>query len=150
MLTISVEGTDTEDAAALVAGSEAALRAVYPPEACFSLAADELAAADAVFLVARIGGAAAGCVALVPCRGYGEVKRLYVPPGRRGRGVARALMARLESEAGRRGLAVVRLETGDRLAAAVGLYESLGYRRCGPFGGYRDHPASLFMEKRLG
>jgi putative acetyltransferase len=43
----------------------------------------------------------------------------------------------------------VRLETGDLLAPAVTLYLSLGYRKCGRFGDYADHPASVFMEKTL-
>ena len=90
-----------------------------------------------------------GCVALVDCGSYGEIKRLYVRPEWRGRGIAEALMDRLEADAGDLGLGVVRLETGSRLAAAVRLYERRGYDRCGKFGCYREHPASLFMEKRL-
>ena len=39
--------------------------------------------------------------------------------------------------------------TGDGLLAAVALYEKLGYRVCGKFGPYEDHPASLFMEKNI-
>jgi putative acetyltransferase len=138
---------------ALVAESQAALEAVYPPEDIFSFTAAELARPDTVFLVARTGtadgGPAAGCVALVDCGGYGEVKRLYVRPAARGTGAGRALMGALEAAAMAAGLAAVRLETGGRLAAALALYRRSGYRPRGPFGTYRAHPASLFMEKNL-
>ena len=80
---------------------------------------------------------------------YGEIKRLYVRQEWRGRGIAEALMDRLEADAGDLGLNFVRLETGSRLAAAVRLYERRGYNHRGSFGCYLDHPASLFMEKRL-
>jgi len=59
------------------------------------------------------------------------------------------VMARLEADAVAANRHLVRLETGDRLTAAVGLYSALGYASRGPFGTYADHPASLFMEKRL-
>lgn len=148
-VTIAPESPLTEDGRALVAASEAALRAVYPPEECFSFSAEELAGRDTAFLVARRGGRALGCVALVDMGGYGEIKRLYVAPEARGTGLARRLMAALEAEAARRGLSDLRLETGHALAEAVSLYRSLGYRDCPPFGGYPDIASNLFMAKRL-
>lgn len=160
-LTIAEESPLSPEGSALVAESQAALEQVYPPEEIFSFDAAELARPGVAFLVARrpdgAGGAtgapgagrALGCVALVDCGGYAEVKRLYVRPGGRGRGVAKALMGALEARAAAAGLPLVRLETGDRLEAAVGLYRALGYRPRGPFGPYSPHPASLFLEKRL-
>ncbi len=149
MLTIAAEGPTTEQGRLLIEGSEAALREHYPPEACFSFSPEELDNAQSIFLVARDDGEPVGCVALVNCGSYGEIKRLYVRSAGRGRGVAAALMDRLESDARGLGLDVVRLETGPLLAAAVRLYEGRGYVRCGRFGDYQEHPASLFMEKRL-
>ncbi|MDE2792687.1 MAG: GNAT family N-acetyltransferase [Paracoccaceae bacterium] len=157
MLTIAAESTLTAEARDLIAGSEAVLRSVYPPEACFSFSPEELMKAGSTFLVARMAeagdarsaGTAVGCAALVSCDGYGEIKRLFVEPAWRGHGIGRALMARIESEAAGQGLPMVRLETGARLAAAVRLYETLGYQECGRFGDYTGHPSSLFMEKRL-
>lgn len=148
---IAAESPLSPEGRALVAESQRALEEVYPPEEIFSLSAEELAGPETSFLVARAadGGAALGCVALVAMPGYAEVKRLYVRPAARGAGVARALMAALEARARAAGLTLVRLETGDRLAAAVGLYRALGYAPRGPFGAYAEHPASLFMEKRL-
>ncbi|MCT8159192.1 GNAT family N-acetyltransferase [Pseudoruegeria sp. SHC-113] len=149
-LTIAAESPLTPDAAALIEGSEAALREVYSEDECFTFTAAELAAPGITFLVARTaGGTPAGCVALCECDGYGEVKRLYVTPQGRGRGTARALMADLEARASALGLPSVKLETGEKLAAAVALYSDLGYTVRGPFGAYEEHPASLFMEKPL-
>ena len=149
MLTVAAESPVTSEGRLLIEGSEAALREHYPPEECFSFGPEELTGSESTFLIAREFDEPVGCVALVDCGGYGEIKRLYVRPEWRHRGVADVLMNRLEADARSQGLDVVRLETGSRLAAAVRLYERRGYNRCGRFGCYRDHPASLFMEKRL-
>ena len=149
MLTVAAESPVTSEGRLLIEGSEAALREHYPPEDCFSFSPEELTGSESTFLIAREFDEPIGCVALVDCGGYGEIKRLYVRPEWRHRGVADELMDRLEADARNQGFGVVRLETGSRLAAAVQLYERRGYRRCARFGCYRDHPASLFMEKCL-
>jgi putative acetyltransferase len=59
------------------------------------------------------------------------------------------LMDDLEERARLIGHEAIKLETGDKLAAAVSLYKSIGYSVCGPFGDYPEHPASLFMTKEL-
>jgi len=148
-LVIATENPLTDDGRRLIEGSEAALRAVYTPDECFTFTAEELDRPEVAFLVARRDAKAFGCVALVTCDGYAEVKRLYVPDSARGLGIARALMDDLETRARAAGLPLVRLETGPKLAAAVALYAARGYTERGPFGDYADHPASLFMEKRL-
>jgi GNAT superfamily N-acetyltransferase len=62
--------------------------------------------------------------------GTGEVKRLWVTPAWRGRGVGRALMDALEHTARHRlGLTALELATGDRQPEAVALYEATGWRR---------------------
>jgi GNAT superfamily N-acetyltransferase len=84
------------------------------------------------FLVACADGAAdpVGGVGLrVVAHGTGEVRRLWVDPRWRRRGVARALMDGLEQAARDLGLLEMRLATGDRQPEAVALYESLGWRR---------------------
>jgi GNAT superfamily N-acetyltransferase len=59
--------------------------------------------------------------------GIAEIKRMYVVPAARGRGVARALLGALEDAARERGYRVARLDTGPRQAHARALYESAGY-----------------------
>jgi putative acetyltransferase len=82
-------------------------------------------------------------------RSFGEVKRMYVPAAARGLGVGRRLLQRIEEEARREQLAWLRLETGTLSHEALRLYEAGGFRRCGPFADYPDHPMSVFMEKPL-
>ena len=59
----------------------------------------------------------------------GEVRRLWVDPGWRGRGVGRDLMTRLEHAARDMGMTVLRLATGDRQPEAVSLYAAMGWER---------------------
>ncbi|MCX8507614.1 MAG: GNAT family N-acetyltransferase [Rhodobacteraceae bacterium] len=140
----------TSEGRALIEGSQSALLEVFSPDEIFTFAAEELARPDITFLTARDGdGPALACVAMADCGDYAEVKRLYVPPAARGLGLARALMLALEARARAAGKLWVRLETGEKLVAAVALYRALGYLARGPFGDYPDHPASLFMEKKL-
>ena len=72
----------------------------------------------------------------------------------RGRGVAKALLRKIEEEARGAGKSVLRLETGTQQREAIGLYERMGFRPRGPFGPYAAMPArnietSLFYEKAL-
>ncbi|MGB7270803.1 MAG: GNAT family N-acetyltransferase [Albidovulum sp.] len=148
-LTIAPESPLTADGCALIAGSQEALLEVFSPDEIFTFSPDELATSDVTFLVARDEGTALGCVAMVDCGDYIEVKRLYIPPAGRGRGLAKALMEALEAKARSARKSFIRLETGDALVPAVALYRALGYGTRGPFGDYPEHPASLFMEKAL-
>jgi len=148
-ITIKLESPVTTDGHTLINGSEAALREVYTAGECFTFTADELVNDNVSFFVARKEGRAVGCVALVNEVGYGEIKRLYVPGHARGLGIAKILMAHLEAHASRQGLQSVKLETGEKLAAAVALYKSLGFSICEKFGTYEDDPVCLFMEKTL-
>jgi GNAT superfamily N-acetyltransferase len=88
------------------------------------------------FLVARVDGGAAepippvGGVGLrTVSDGVGEVRRLWVDPSWRGRGVGRTLMARLEGTALELGLRDLALATGDLQPEAVGLYRATGWTR---------------------
>jgi GNAT superfamily N-acetyltransferase len=78
-----------------------------------------------------------------------EIKRMYVAPRARGRGLARLMLARLESDAGAHGVEAVVLETGLRQPEAMALYESSGYEPVPPFGYYKDAPLSRCYGKRL-
>jgi GNAT superfamily N-acetyltransferase len=77
----------------------------------------------------------------------GELKRMYVVPDARGRGVARALLAALEERAREMGFAIARLDTGPRQPAARHLYETAGYEQIANFNG--NPVATFFGEKRL-
>ena len=79
----------------------------------------------------------------------GELKRMYVRPTYRGRGIARQLLGALEELAFRGGHSVLRLETGSYLPAAIGLYTSCGYQPIPVYGEYVDNPYSVCFAKRL-
>ena len=90
-----------------------------------------------------------GCGALAVQDGYGELKSMFTAPEARGKGVAARILDRLEEKARALGLPVIRLETGDLLHEALRLYARHGFVQRGPFGSYREDPASIFMEKTL-
>jgi GNAT superfamily N-acetyltransferase len=106
-----------------------------------------------VLLASEDDGTPLGCGALRPLDdGAVEVKRMYVVPAARGRGVGGAVLAGLEAAARERGWTTLRLETGPLQPEAVALYTGAGYREIGPFGGYADDPDaehSLFFERVL-
>ena len=150
---IVIEPTDPRLAKAsrLVEELDALLISLYPMESNHLVAIDRLAAPDTRFFLAEVDGKALGCGAIMICGGaYAEVKRVYVSPKGRGLGLAKLILARLEEEACIHGLGFLRLETGRYQPEALGLFESLGFRVCGPFGDYpTDDPNSIFMEKSL-
>ena len=81
-------------------------------------------------------------------RRYGEVKRMFVAPPRRGERIAEQVLQGLEQALRGEGVDRALLETGDAQAQALRLYERSGYARRGPFGGYPDNGLSVFMEKQ--
>src|SRR6266704_597033 len=70
-------------------------------------------------------------------------------PEARGRKLGRAILMRIEEQASREGLALMRLETGIHQAEALALYRRAGYAERGPFGEYASDPLSHFMEKSI-
>jgi GNAT superfamily N-acetyltransferase len=76
-----------------------------------------------------------------------EIKKMYVVPDARGRGVARALLHALEDQARELGYKLARLDTGPKQPHARALYESEGYLAVGNFNG--NPVATFFGEKPL-
>jgi ribosomal protein S18 acetylase RimI-like enzyme len=78
-----------------------------------------------------------------------EVKRMYVVPAARGRGLARRMLTALETSAAAHGFEALVLETGINQPEAIGLYESSGYVPVPPFGHDRESPLSRCYARRL-
>jgi putative acetyltransferase len=147
---IRIETPRQEDVMRLLAALDAYLESLYPPESNHILDIDTLCAPNIRFFAARRRGEAVGCGALrIDPAAYGEVKRMFVHPEARGQKLGRAILMRIEEQASREGLAVLRLETGIHQAAALALYRGAGYAERGPFGEYRTDPLSHFFEKVL-
>ena len=95
-------------------------------------------------------GTPLGCVALRPIEPDGrcEMKRLYVSPEGRGRGLGRALAEAIMSEAVRIGYREIRLDTLPTMAEAQSLYRKLGFVPIAP---YYETPiaGTVFMARRL-
>jgi GNAT superfamily N-acetyltransferase len=103
-----------------------------------------------VWLVAREAGEAVACGGI--CRfdeRSVELKRMYVVPGARGRGLGRFVLAELERAARADGYERIRLETGRGQPEAIRLYTSSGYEPIPCWGPYVADPRSVCFEKRL-
>jgi GNAT superfamily N-acetyltransferase len=81
--------------------------------------------------------------------GDAELKRMYVVPTARGRGLARRMLRHLEDAAVAAGRTRVVLETGTKQPEAIALYHSEGYLPIKKFGFYKDHPESVCLGKPL-
>ena len=148
-LTIEYADPKHPEITALLQQSHALMLSLYSDEENYFLSIDALCAPHIRFFGARLDGRFVGCGALALMDGYGELKSMFTDPSARGKGVAKSILAAIESEAQRNGLDRIALETGWLLKEAVALYRRLGFQECGPFGNYPDSPASLFMAKDL-
>lgn len=136
-------------AVALLEQSHALMRSLFPPEENFFLDFDALAAPNIHFFTAREGDEIIGTGALKTADDYGEIKSMFVVEEARGKGVADAILRQIEDQAREENLPILRLETGDALAAALKLYVRNGYKTCDAFGPYMTATRSIFMEKML-
>lgn len=125
--------------------------ALYPAESCYLLDVSELERPGVTVFVGRDdNGDALGMAALVEkTDGTGELKRMFVHPDARGRGLAGGLLSAVEAEAVRAGVVTLQLETGPLQLAAIGLYESRGYAHIPNFGDYVGDPHSVCYAKTL-
>ncbi len=100
-------------------------------------------------LLALVDEEIAGCAALRPLKdGICEMKRLFVRPAFRGKGIGKLLTERIIKEARAIGYLTMRLDTLPIMQAAVHLYQTLGFTQCGAY--YKTPlPDSIFMELKL-
>lgn len=148
---VALEPADQPEVIALIDELDRYQDSLYPPESRHSIDIGALSQPNVLFAVARAGSQreAVGCGAIVLGPEFGELKRVFVRPDQRGKGIAQALLRLLEATAADKGCAVLMLETGPSQPEALALYDRFGYAHRGPFGGYRPDPLSVFMEKRL-
>ena len=158
-MTLAIRPTspDHPQVQALIAELDAYLMSLYPPEDVYIVDLSGLMDPSVTFLGAWLGDTLVGCgaVRLKPAEAetdglpYGEIKRMFVSPARRGQRIGEQLLAALEGGLRERGIDRALLETGPPQIEALKLYERCGYARRGAYGGYPDNAAaSVFMEKR--
>ena len=109
---------------------------------------EHLRAPRGAFLVAWLDNRAVGCGALRSLGdGIGEIKRMWLDPSVRGRGLGRAMLAALERSAYDLGFTRLRLDTAAQLVEAIALYRSSGFREIER---YNDNSyAAIWFEKPL-
>ncbi|HKB06486.1 MAG TPA: GNAT family N-acetyltransferase [Gemmataceae bacterium] len=123
---------------------------------CFQSFAAELAGLPGAYappagrlLVADAGNELAGCVALRPHGpGVGEMKRLYVRPEFRGRGLGRELINRVMAEAAAAGYRELVLDTLPVMGEAIALYRSAGFVETGAYT-FNPVPGALYFRRPL-
>ena len=128
------------------------MRSQSPPESVHALDLDGLCTPDITFLTAWDGETLLGCGALKRLDAtHGEIKSMHTAAAARGKGVASAILSRIEETARAEGLERLSLETGstDGFAAGRSLYARHGFAECGPFADYEPDPFSVFMTKAL-
>lgn len=156
------ESLTSDVATSLIAALNEELSARYsePGATHFQLDPSDVAPGTGVFLVARLGGRPVGCGAVRTLRDSalmhelgpraGELKRMYVDRDVRGRGIGKALLARLEAEARSLGLTRLVLETGTRQEEALALYRAAGFTGIAAYGEYTaSPPTSVCLAKAL-
>lgn len=117
-------------------------------EASHDPAAELLVRPRGAVVLAFDGDAPIGCVMLKgTCADYAEIKRLWISPSARGKGLARQLMDEAERIARELGVSLLRLDTNSALADAVAIYRHWGWIEIPRFNA--DPYAEVFFEKAL-
>lgn len=147
---IDVIAYDHPDAVSLIAEVQQEYVVLYGGPDATPVDPADFAPPKGLFLVGYHEGEPAVCAGW---RVYGEdaaeLKRMYVRPGVRGHGLARAILVELERTVASAGRRRVVLETGDRQPAAIALYRSAGYDDIPKFGHYADEQGSVHLGKWL-
>jgi GNAT superfamily N-acetyltransferase len=145
-----IESAASAAAASLMAALDQDLLRRYPGMPVSGIDVPAFEAAGGLFAIGYMGGTPAVCGAFLPYEGAAEIKRMFVVPAFRGRGLGRRMLRFLEEEALRRGFTRGVLETGTQQPEALGLYASAGWRRIPTFGPYVGSPVSTCFDKQLG
>lgn len=147
-VTVAAEGFHSEAAQYLVGMLDNDLTHRYPGMKINAVNAAEFDNEKSTFVIARNDGVPIGCGGLVQVdEETCEVKRMFVEPYSRGRGVAKLILMELEKHAKENGFKIVQLETGKHQPEAIIMYEHNGYKRIPCFRQYEGNPHSHCYEK---
>lgn len=147
---VSSADVDEVIASGLIAQLDAEILRRYPGEPINGVEPDEFRASGGYFVIGYWLARAVGCGAFRPYdQTTVEIKRMFVAPEFRGRGIARAILGTVEAEARGRGYVRSILETANRQPEAIALYRSCGYKDIAKYGHYVDSARSLCFGKEL-
>lgn len=150
LVSIVAARPDSRDAMELLAELDAALHEYpYPPESRHAFSVEKLIRESVAFFLGFFNGQLAACGGVKLFADYGEVKRMYVRPNFRGKGLGKAILNQLAEYARANGINTLRLETGIYQIEAIGLYAGWGFQRRGPFGEYKNDPNTVYFEKQI-
>nr|WP_294693579.1 GNAT family N-acetyltransferase [uncultured Friedmanniella sp.] len=122
----------------------------YTSDQTFGYSVEQLEQNDVQLVGARVAGILVGVAGLeLQGDGFGELKRFFVQPDQRGTGVADALLVALLARARASRVRFLRLETGDKQAAAQAFYRRHGFVRVPRFGPYQTSETSVCMQRPL-
>lgn len=147
---VRIEPAMSAAAQALIGELDADLASRYPAESIHVIECEGFEAAGGLFAVGYEGEVPVACGAIRPyAEGVGEIKRMYVVPAARRRGLAKAILAFLEAEGRRRGYASLVLETGTEQPEALAFYRAEGWHGIPPYGDFAKDPRSVCFAKVL-
>jgi len=122
----------------------------YPQQSRHAFSVEKLLREGVVFFITHYEGRLAGCGGIKMFGAeYGEVKRMYVRPVFRGKGLGKAMLNHLAQYARLKDVDLLRLETGIYEVEAIGLYEGFGFQRRRPFGEYVEDSNSVYFENKI-
>jgi putative acetyltransferase len=153
IITIACAELTADASRALIGALNVELSGMYPEPGAnhFGLNPKEVSDKRGAFLIVSSNGTPVGCgaVRLIDAE-TSELKRMYMSPAVRGKGLGRRLVAALEAEARALGAKRLVLETGIRQAAALALYRATGFQPIPLYGEYLLSPdTSVCLGKEL-
>ena len=152
IVNITTENPNDPICLELIRELSAELGKIYGDDGAGAFSPDDAMVPRSVFIVAWFHNEPVGCGALRPMKNetIAEIKRMFVRPSARGKGISRKILARLEDLGREFAYQKIWLETGTLQLEAVRLYETSGYSRIPCYGQYgQDNPLSLCYEKIL-
>lgn len=149
---IEIDDLSRSEVHALLAEHLQNMYELSPPESVHALNLNGLKAPDVTFWTVWSETGLVGCGALKELNEiHGEVKSMRTTASKRRQGAGRLILSHIIEVARSRGYERLSLETGtmEAFEPAHRLYESYGFRYCGPFGSYQEDPNSIFMSLEL-
>lgn len=141
---------ENSDLALLINKLDEYLMERYPVEDVHTIDFEDPNVNEISFVVAYYDGKPVGCGAVRPLDSeYTELKRFYVQPEYRNKGIAGRIFTYLENKAKELNYCVLRLETGEEQPEAISFYKKNGFYEIAKFGENEQCESSVCFEKKL-